>query len=83
MTMIKAANAAIRQTLCLVLMTMVLILLAGSIPAQAGTIIINEIFADPATDLTGDANGDGVRGAYDDEFIELVNGADNSIDYSI
>ena len=35
-------------------------------------IMINEILADPAPDLTGDANGDGERHATEDEFIELV-----------
>src|SRR5690606_34335601 len=35
-----------------------------------GGIIINEIHADPAGDLTGDANGDGIRDASADEFIE-------------
>jgi Lamin Tail Domain/IPT/TIG domain len=38
---------------------------------------INEYLADPpgsaATDLIGDANGDGIRSASDDEFIEVVN----------
>jgi Lamin Tail Domain/IPT/TIG domain len=38
---------------------------------------INEYLADPpgsaAGDLIGDANGDGVRSASDDEFIEVVN----------
>ncbi|MBU0757976.1 MAG: lamin tail domain-containing protein [Nanoarchaeota archaeon] len=36
-------------------------------------IIINEILADPAAGLGGDANGDGTRDSYDDEFIEIVN----------
>jgi len=36
-------------------------------------VLISEIHADPAGDLTGDANGDGVRDAGDDEFIELLN----------
>lgn len=35
--------------------------------------ILNEIHADPASDLTGDANGDGVRSSGDDEFLEIVN----------
>ncbi len=34
--------------------------------------VINEIHADPAEDLTGDANGDGVR-SNQDEFVEIVN----------
>ncbi len=38
-----------------------------------GDFVINEILADPASGLAGDANGDGIRDAYDDEFIEAVN----------
>jgi beta-lactamase superfamily II metal-dependent hydrolase len=36
-------------------------------------VLISEIHADPASGISGDANGDGVRDAGDDEFIELVN----------
>ena len=36
-------------------------------------IAINEILADPATGLSGDANGDGVGSSTQDEFIELLN----------
>jgi hypothetical protein len=35
--------------------------------------IINEVLYDPASDLTGDANGDGTRDANADEFIEFFN----------
>lgn len=35
--------------------------------------LINEVLYDPESDLTGDANGDGVRDANDDEFIEFFN----------
>ncbi|PQJ79703.1 lamin tail domain-containing protein [Polaribacter porphyrae] len=35
--------------------------------------IINEVLYDPASDLTGDANGDGTRDANEDEFIEFFN----------
>ncbi len=38
----------------------------------APTLVINEILADPDTN-DGDANGDGVVGTTDDEFLELVN----------
>lgn len=45
--------------------------------SQTATLIINEYLADPAGsapgDLAGDANGDGVRDAADDEFVEIVN----------
>ena len=37
-------------------------------------ILINEVLADPHADVqNGDANGDGVRDALQDEFVELVN----------
>ncbi|MEO0643778.1 MAG: lamin tail domain-containing protein, partial [Pseudomonadota bacterium] len=45
-------------------------------------IVINEILYDPATDLTGDANGDGTRDASEDEFIEIVNTGAGPIDIS-
>ena len=34
---------------------------------------INEIYADPAAGLAGDANHDGVRSTTDDEFVEFFN----------
>ena len=37
------------------------------------SMIFNELHIDPASDITGDANGDGTRDAIADEFIELVN----------
>lgn len=61
--------------------TSVLLLLAVVSQAKA-SIMISEIFADPATDLTGDANRDGVRSATADEFIELLNYSDNETDIS-
>ncbi len=45
-------------------------------------VVINEILADPATDISGDANGDGNRHASEDEFIELVNTSGVSADLS-
>ncbi|WP_168205274.1 lamin tail domain-containing protein [Bythopirellula goksoeyrii] len=51
------------------------------VPLQSrGSIVINEIHADPAADLSGDANGDGVRSATHDEFIELLNTGLSSVD---
>ena len=44
--------------------------------------IVNEILADPASDLTGDANGDGVRSSSADEFVELVNTTGATADIS-
>ncbi len=45
-------------------------------------LIINEIFADPANDLSGDSNGDGTRDSADDEFIELYNTSGITLDIS-
>lgn len=45
-------------------------------------IVINEVHYNPAGDLTGDANGDGVRSSSHDEFVEIVNANPNSIDVS-
>ncbi|MEN0006639.1 MAG: lamin tail domain-containing protein, partial [Bacteroidota bacterium] len=45
-------------------------------------VVINEILADPASGLAGDANGDGVRDTEDDEFIEIYNTGNTTIDIS-
>lgn len=46
------------------------------------SVVINEFLADPATDLTGDANGDGTRDSSDDEFVEIVNVSGSDLDIS-
>ncbi len=38
-----------------------------------GSVIINEVLADPGSSLDNDANQDGVTSSSEDEFIELVN----------
>ncbi|MEO0417790.1 MAG: lamin tail domain-containing protein [Pseudomonadota bacterium] len=48
----------------------------------AGDVVINEIHADPASDISGDANGDGARDFSDDEFVELVNTSSSAVDLS-
>jgi hypothetical protein len=52
----------------------------GELPnlPSGNDLIINEIFASPGT-TTGDANGDGSGGA-DNEFLEIVNTTDATID---
>lgn len=50
--------------------------------ASRGAMVINEILADPAAALFGDANGDGTRDSGDDEFVELVNDDVVSVDLS-
>lgn len=44
-------------------------------------LLINEVHYDPATDIRGDANGDGIRDPLADEFAELYN-SNPSIDIS-
>lgn len=46
------------------------------------SLVINEVHADPANDLPGDANGDGLRNFSDDEFVELVNTSASPLDLS-
>ena len=50
-------------------------------PRAIGELVINEMLADPGP-LDGDANGDGIRDAYDDEFVEIINGGLNAVDMS-
>jgi predicted extracellular nuclease len=45
-------------------------------------LVINELHADPAANLPGDANGDGVRDFSDDEFVEIVNSGETDFDVS-
>lgn len=54
----------------------------GGDPGDVAALVINEIHADPAGDLTGDANGDGVRDSSADEFVEIVNDSDEDVDIS-
>lgn len=44
--------------------------------------IINEVLYDPADDIAGDANGDGVRDPLADEFIEFFNSTGQDLDIS-
>jgi hypothetical protein len=54
---------------------------AGNTPPGQG-FIINEVLFDPASDITGDANGDGTRDAAADEFIEFINDSNLAVDLS-
>jgi hypothetical protein len=51
-----------------------------SIAGAGSPVVLNEILADPPPDPNGDANGDGVRGTADDEFVELFNGGPDPVD---
>ncbi|MDA0334375.1 MAG: lamin tail domain-containing protein, partial [bacterium] len=48
--------------------------------ADAVNVYISEVLADPATGSAGDANGDGERQTYADEFVELHNSGPQSVD---
>ena len=45
-------------------------------------IIINELLADPAPGLAGDANNDGIGSTTQDEFVELFNDSNTAVDLS-
>jgi hypothetical protein len=45
---------------------------------QAGTVVINEILADPASGA--DPNGDGTASLTEDEFVEIYNGSASTVD---
>lgn len=51
-------------------------------PLAGPPLVINEINADPASGLAGDANNDGTRDFSDDEFVELVNVSGGPLDIS-
>ncbi|MBI9072244.1 MAG: endonuclease [Melioribacteraceae bacterium] len=55
---------------------------AAKIWAIDYNIVINEFLASPADDLSGDANGDGITDAEDDEFVEIYNNPDFDVDIS-
>lgn len=49
-------------------------------PADAERLVLNEFLANVPMGDAGDANEDGVRHYHDDEFVELVNAGDVTID---
>ena len=51
-------------------------------PIPTYALFISEVLADPPSDLAGDANQDGQRDGYEDEFIELYNADSTSVDIS-
>ncbi|MBT3603349.1 MAG: lamin tail domain-containing protein, partial [Candidatus Latescibacteria bacterium] len=44
------------------------------------SILVVEILADPPPGLEGDVNGDGIRDSREDEFVEILNTGDRSVD---
>ncbi len=55
-------------------------LCVSGVSAHAADVYISEILADPPAGPLGDANGDGQRHAYEDEFIELSNASADTVD---
>ena len=51
----------------------------GPVSTNPSVLIINEVLYDPGPELLGDANGDGSRDAYEDEFIEFINTGDRPL----
>lgn len=51
-------------------------------PGAEAMLVINEILSDPPAGLAGDANGDGVRSTTTDEFVEIFNAGNESINLS-
>ena len=49
-------------------------------PAASDNLVLNEFMANVPAGPEGDANQDGVRHFHDDEFVELVNVSDETID---
>jgi hypothetical protein len=60
--------------------SLVLPVTVSVVPAGPGDLAINELLADPAT--TADVNGDGAFDPVDDEFVEIANAADVTVDLS-
>ena len=58
------------------------VLLLGFAPLAEATIVISEVLADPPSGAAGDANQDGQRDTYGDEFVELYNAGSAPVDIS-
>ena len=65
---------------CIIFLMALIVLMTAS--SARASIILNEILADPASGLSGDANGDGVRSGTNDEFVEILNYGDAEADIS-
>jgi len=54
---------------------------AGRAPGR-GELVINEVLANVPSGEAGDANNDGTRDAYEDEFVEIINRSADVLDVS-
>ena len=61
---------------------LLLVILLAFAPLAEATVVISEVLADPPTGDAGDANQDGQRDTYEDEFIELYNAGSAPVDIS-
>ena len=59
-----------------------LVLLLGFASLAEATVVISEVLADPPSGIAGDANQDGQRDTYGDEFVELYNAGSAPVDIS-
>ena len=53
---------------------------SGSVNQPNAGVSLNEMLADPPPEEEGDANGDGVRHAEEDEFVEIMNHGSTPLD---
>lgn len=49
-------------------------------PARPGEVVLHEVLVSVPQGEAGDANGDGIRDAYEDEFVEILNVSTQTID---
>ena len=61
---------------------LLLVLLLRFASLAEASVVISEVLADPPSGAAGDANQDGQRDTYADEFIELYNAGSASVDIS-
>lgn len=54
----------------------------GPVGRAEALVVVNEVLADPANGLAGDANADGTRSAVHDEFVEILNYGAGEVDIS-
>ncbi|MEW5894949.1 MAG: lamin tail domain-containing protein [Candidatus Omnitrophota bacterium] len=67
---------------CLILMIIVLMMIPMGAGNAQSFVFIHEFLADPALGPAGDANNDGTRDSYEDEFVELFNLSSGTVDIS-
>ncbi|AKU95962.1 PUTATIVE HEMAGGLUTININ-RELATED Protein [Labilithrix luteola] len=51
-----------------------------SVACRLLSVVVNEVYARPATGAYGDTNGDGIRDSANDEFVEILNNEAFAVD---